>query len=191
MNTPVLHVLAGPNGSGKTTFVRAVLAPATHLPFINADEIATGRWPGQEEQHAYAASAAAAAARADALAARRSFITETVFSHPSKVELVLQARRAGYLVELHVMLMPEDATVARVAHRVRNGGHTVPGPKIRERYARLWALIRDAVPATDRATFYDNSRAATPFVTVATFERGRRSGPASWPAWTPAEIAAL
>ena len=82
---------------GKSTFVHTVLQPVTHLPFINADESAVQRWTGQEVEHAYDASAAATAARDDALSRQRSFITETVFSHPSKIELVKQGSSAGYL----------------------------------------------------------------------------------------------
>ena len=184
MSTPVLYVVAGPNGSGKSTFVRTVLGPATGLPFINADEIAAALWPGAEEAHAYDASRAATAARSQALDGRRSFITETVFSHPSKVALVQQATRAGYLVELHVMLIPEDVTVARVAYRVSAGGHAVPPDKIRQRYQRLWGLVVDARAIVHRATFYDNSH-SKPFQQVAAYERGRVVGTPTWPAWTP------
>ncbi len=184
MSTPLLYVLAGPNGSGKSTFVHTVLGPATGLPFINADEIAAALWPGDEEEHAYDASRAAAAARAQAITDRRSFITETVFSHPSKFALVKQATQAGYRVELHVMLIPEDVTVARVAYRVSAGGHTVPPDKIRERYHRLWGLIVDARAIVHRATFYDNSR-SKPFQRVAVYERGHPVGTPTWPTWTP------
>ena len=185
MSTPVLHVLAGPNGSGKSTFVARVLQPVTHLPFVNADEIAAERWPGEELEHAYQASRAAAELRRRMLARGESFITETVFSHHSKVALVTQAVALGYLVNLHVMLVPADLAVARVAERVRRGGHQVPEQKIRERYARLLKLIVDARTLADRSTFYDNSRAKDPFRIVATFERGRLVGEADWPAWTP------
>ena len=189
MSTPLLHVLAGPNGSGKSTFAHRVLGPATGLPFINADEIAAAAWPGDEEAHAYDASRAAADARAQAMSARRSFITETVFSHPSKVALVAQAARAGYRVELHVMLIPEDVAVARVAYRVSAGGHTVPPDKIRSRYRRLWPLVVDARAIAHRATFYDNSR-STPFRLVAVCERGLPVGTPTWPAWTPGVLIA-
>jgi predicted ABC-type ATPase len=190
VSTPVLHVLAGPNGSGKSTFAREVLGPVTHLPFVNADEIAAARWPGAEEQHAYDASNAAAELRAQAIAARRSFITETVFSHPSKIDLLTQALFAGYLVELHIMLIPEDLAVARVTHRVGLGGHTVPETKVRERYHRLWPLIATARSLSHRATFYDNTTARTPFRTVAVFERGRPVTTPSWPTWTPEALTA-
>ena len=185
----MLSVVAGPNGSGKSTFVQTVLGPATRLPFINADEIAAALWPGEEEAHAYDASRAAAAARSQALSARRSFITETVFSHPSKVALVEQAIRAGYRVELHVMLIPEEVTVARVAYRVSTGGHTVPPEKVRERYHRLWGLVVDARALAHRATFYDNSR-SKPFQRVAAYERGHPVGPPAWPTWAPKALRA-
>ena len=184
MSTPLLYILAGPNGSGKSEFARRVLEPATFLPFVNADAIAAERWPGAEETHAYDASLAAAAVRDQAITERRSFITETVFSHPSKVALVEQALRAGYRVEMHVMLIPEDLAVARVAYRVSHGGHSVPADKIRERFRRLWALVAQARAVVHRATFYDNSR-SKPFRTVAVSERGHPVGPTDWPVWTP------
>lgn len=187
MSAPILHVLAGPNGSGKSTFVMEILGPATGLPFINADVIAAERWPGDEERHAYEASRAAAAARAAALESRASFITETVFSHESKVALVEDAVKAGYRVHLHVMLVPEDVAVARVTYRVEDGGHTVPESKIRSRYRRLWALIAEARQVAHRASFYDNSTAA-PYRLVADYVLGEVAGEAHWPVWTPIEL---
>jgi predicted ABC-type ATPase len=191
VSTQTLHVLAGPNGSGKSTFVSEALQPLTGLPFINADEIAKERWPGAEEQHAYDASQAAAQERHEAIAARRSFITETVFSHPSKVDLIAEARAAGYAIRLHVILVSEDVTVQRVAHRVALGGHSVPEDKIRQRYRRLWPLVMAAVRLVDRATFYDNISDLAPFRPVAVYERGYPVRPPAWPAWAPPELIEL
>lgn len=188
MSSPVLHILAGPNGAGKSTFVREVLQPVTRLPFINADEIAAERWPGSEAEHAYHASDAASEARNKSLNQRSSFITETVFSHPSKIDLVRRATQMGYLVFLHVILVPENLAVLRVEYRVSDGGHTVPESKIRERYRRLWSLISTASDLADRATFYDNSRAHVPFRVIANYQDGQPSGDVEWPAWTPAAL---
>ena len=160
----------------------------THLPFVNADLIAAERWPGSELSHAYEASQAAAALRSELMAARRSFITETVFSHPSKVELVSTAQRAGYLVTLHVVLLPVEVTLARVAHRVARGGHEVPEQKVRERFLRLWPLVAQARALADRTRVYDNSTASTPFRLVAEYEHGELIGRASYPRWAPAEL---
>src|SRR5205823_7689090 len=83
----------GPNGSGKSTLWSYVLEP---------------------ELHAYEAAAIAAARRQELIATRRSFVTETVFSHESKIELVRIAVEAGYLVTLHVAAVPEALAVDRV-----------------------------------------------------------------------------
>lgn len=182
---PVLHILAGPNGSGKSTYVERVLQPATRLPFVNADVIAAQRWPDAQLEHAYDASRAAAVQRSELLSGRRSFITETVFSHPSKNDLVDDALRAGYYVHLHVMLLSVDTTVQRVSERVRRGGHNVPEQKIRERYDRLWALVARARDRVDRAEFLDNHLARTPYRLVATYAQGTLIGDPNWPGWTP------
>jgi predicted ABC-type ATPase len=182
---PVLHVLAGPNGAGKTTFVQRVLAPVVRLEFVNADLIAANRWPDDTVGHAYDASELAAARRRELLGSATSFLTETVFSHPSKLDLLRQARGRGYLVTLHVILIPEELAVARVASRVVNGGHDVPEEKIRARYRRLWQHVSEAVDVVQETAFYDNSRAAVPYRVVARYEDGRPVIETRWPMWTP------
>lgn len=182
---PVLHLLAGSNGAGKSTFAARVVQPVTMLPFVNADVIAAERWPDATAEHAYEASRLAAEQREALMAERASFITETVFSHESKVDLVRAAVEAGYVMRLHVILVPEDVTVGRVDQRVRAGGHEVPEGKIRERYQRLWALVAEARDLARKTEFYDNSSARTPFRLVATYEDGTLVGDAHWPSWTP------
>jgi predicted ABC-type ATPase len=184
-----LHVVAGPNGSGKTTFVEAFLAP--ELPgfaYVNADQIARARWPADADAHAYDAAEVAAQTRARLIAGGRSFIAETVFSHPSKLDLVRSAQAAGYQVVLHVMLVPEALAVSRVAYRVQGGGHDVPEHKIRARYQRLWGLVAQAIALADRSAVYDNSRISGP-VKIADFVEGVPIGAAAWPRWAPAPIA--
>lgn len=191
MATPVLHLLAGPNGAGKTTFYERILAPATGLPFVNADRIAEERWPDDAVAHAYEAAELAAEERREAIRERRSFVSETVFSHPSKLDLLRTAGDAGYRRYLYVILIPEELAVQRVLVRVETGGHAVPEDKIRARFRRLWTLLVDAVALADEAQALDNSRAATPFRLVARFSAGRLVGSSDWPPWTPLELRVL
>jgi len=190
VSTPALHLVVGPNGAGKTTFYEEVLGPATHLPWINADAIALEHWPDDPAIHAYDAARAASDLRRDAIQARRSFATETVFSHPSKLELLDQARAVGYLTHLHVILIPEELAVERVRIRVETGGHDVPAEKIRQRYRRLWKLVRSAISSAHRADVRDNSRGNPPFRLVARFLDGELVGQAVWPPWTPPALKA-
>lgn len=187
MSTPVLELVAGPNGAGKTTFVDRILEPRTHLPFVNAHRIGTERWLGEEEEHAYAASDAADLARRELMATRTSFIAETVFSHPSKRDLAVAATAQGYLVHLHVLMCPVEVSIARVAQRVIEGGHSVPEQKIRERHDRLWTLVAEARATVEWTTIYDTTSVPS-FRRVARYRRGTLIESRGWPAWTPTPL---
>ena len=188
MPTPVLHLVAGPNGAGKTTFYEEILGPATKLPFINADVIARECWPNDASAHAYEAAEMAAELRRSMIADRRSFITETVFSHPSKLDLLRTAGSAGYRRIFYVILIPVELAVRRVGVRVETGGHDVPEDKIRSRFRRLWLLVRQAIALAEETEVRDNSRAKTAFRLVARYRGGELVGSADWPAWTPREL---
>ncbi|MBE1551874.1 putative ABC-type ATPase [Mycobacterium sp. OAS707] len=180
-----LDLVAGPNGAGKSTFVELTLAPMLKgSVFVNADEIAKARWPDDPSAHAYEAALIAAETREKLIELGRSFIAETVFSHPSKLELIDTAQAAGYTVALHALLIPEELAVARVDYRVRAGGHPVAQNKIRERYHRLWPLVAEAITRCEQATVYDNSAIKGPRI-VAQFNRGFVVGSPTWPTWTP------
>jgi predicted ABC-type ATPase len=184
-----LDLVVGSNGAGKSTFIELNLAPL--LPgssVVNADEIAKLRWPKAPAEHSYEAAQIAAQTRAQLIELGESFIAETVFSHPSKLELIDTAQTAGYTVVLHAVLLPEDLAVQRVGHRVAAGGHDVPEHKIRERYQRLWNLVATAAPRADAATFYDNSTASGPRI-VAQLSGGFVVGSPTWPSWTPSALA--
>ncbi len=184
-------MIAGPNGAGKTTLYERVLAPGRPgLPFVNADRIAAERFPGAELERAHEAAAIAARVRAALIDARLDFCTETVFSHPSKIELVNDARAAGYDVVLHVVMIPLELAGPRVRLRVSRGGHDVPIERLRERYQRLWPLIAEATPAVARAVFWDNSGDDGP-VEVAAFRSGIADYRPRWPAWTAPSIVTL
>jgi predicted ABC-type ATPase len=184
-----LDLVVGSNGAGKSTFVELTLAPL--LPgslFVNADEIAKQRWPDDPASHAYEAAQVAADTRARLISLGRSFIAETVFSHPSKLELIDMAHDAGYTVITHVLLIPEELAVQRVRHRVNAGGHNVPEHKIRKRYQRLWDLVAAAITRSDTATVYDNSTLKGPRI-VAQMTSGLIVGSPTWPTWTPEPLA--
>lgn len=180
-----LDLVIGPNGAGKSTFIELILAPA--LPgsaIVNADEIARRKWPADTEAHAYDAARIAAATRDVLIDQGRTFIAETVFSHPSKLDLLDDARSHGYVVVVHVLLIPEELAVERVARRVAAGGHSVPEVKIRERHRRLWSLVATALQRADLATVYDNSGIAGPRI-CARLAAGEPIGACDWPGWAP------
>lgn len=180
-----LDLVVGPNGAGKSTFVRFTLVPLwPQANVVNADVIAAQRWREDPGGHAYEAAETAGRTRDRLIEVGLPLIAEIVFSHPSKLELVRRARRAGYYVAVHVLMVPESLSVARVAARVAAGGHDVPVDKIRARHQRLWHLVAEAVGLADTATFWDNSRRDGP-TSVALFTDGVVVGAPTWPPWTP------
>src|ERR1700757_1151889 len=180
-----LDLVVGPNGAGKSTFIALTLSPLLSASLVvNADEIARQRWPEDPASHAYDAAQVAADTRARLIGLGRSFIAETVFSHPSKLDLIRSAHGEGFTVVLHVLLVPEDLAVERVRHRVLAGGPEGPEAKVRERHRRLWGVVADGIALSDITTVYDNSRLRGPRI-VARLSGGEVIDAADWPAWAP------
>jgi len=185
---PILHVLAGPNGAGKSTLYNEVLKHRhPSAPFVNADDLARGYFghPAQTLIESQIGQRLADEKRDALLAARESFFTETTFSHPSKLELLHNARALGYEVRVyHVNVRNSNLSVLRVAARVVKGGHDVPQDKIHARYVRNQALIRDAVRYADKAIVFDNSATGQPPSTALILRHGRVTSVASMvPRW--------
>ena len=181
-------VLAGPNGAGKSTLYETrVKDRRPDVEFVNPDKIAEklyGRHP-QTQDEMTAAQRLAEDRRAELMRERKSLVVESTFSHPSKLDLIRDAKAAGYEVLVHhVNVLSANISVARVANRVQEGGHPVPEDKIRERYERNQVLIRQAVKMADRAVVWDNSKRGEPPTRAVQFEQGL----ATWagkdvPAW--------
>ncbi len=192
MNSPKprLDLVVGCNGAGKSTLIAKHLQPILFgSAFVNADEIAKKRWPDAAEEHSYDAARIAERTRDALIAAGRPLIAETVFSHPSKLDLISTAHDAGFAVHVHAVLIPEHLALHRVVARVESGGHSVPPEKIRSRFQRLWPLVVTAISCADAAYVYDNSRSE--MTILAEFSQGSAISPPAWPAWTPQSMRAL
>ena len=175
MTTPLLWVVAGTNGAGKSTYVRHVILPRLAIPFVNADYYARDRWGTDVDAHVWEAADWAREQRRNWIAERRSFVAETVFSHPSKLDLLRDATTAGYAVWLTwVSLESAELAIARVADRVDLGGHPVPPDRIAARYARIPNLLRQAIAIASRAYVVDNTEPERPLRDVVRYERGNR-----------------
>ncbi|WP_289751132.1 zeta toxin family protein [Muribaculum intestinale] len=158
---PVLIVIAGPNGSGKTSVTSKILHHEwlEDSEYINPDNVARdvfGDWNNQ----AYVLKAANYCNewRERCLAERKSHIFETVMSAADKVDYILRAKQAGFFIRLF-FVSTESPTInaKRVANRVLNGGHDVPIPKIISRYDKSIANGIALAPYVDRLYVYDNS----------------------------------
>ena len=158
---PVLLVIAGPNGSGKTTVTVKLREErwSDGVEYINPDDVARDRFGDWNSPAAVVEAARwTAARREELLAARAGIAFETVFSTREKVEFLVRAKASGYFVRVF-FIGTEDPRInaARVAGRVMQGGHTVPIEKIVSRFGRAMANLSAAVRVADRVYIYDNS----------------------------------
>jgi predicted ABC-type ATPase len=156
-----LIVIAGPNGSGKTTIAKQLLQHAwtQECLYINPDDIAEsefGSWDSPEAS--LKAARKAERLREDCLEERRSLVFETVFSAPDKLEYLRRAIGAGYFVRLFFICTDNpQINIGRIERRRRKGGHGVPRDKIISRFGKSIWNCAIAVSFVDRAYIYDNS----------------------------------
>jgi predicted ABC-type ATPase len=136
--SPSVIILAGPNGAGKTTSSRALLAETLNVPiFVNADVIAQGL-AGFDPASVAVEAGRIMLDRMHKLAEQRvSFAFETTLAAISYAKWLRGLRDSGWRVHLvYFWLQSANLAVARVADRVRRGGHDIPETTIRQRYQR-------------------------------------------------------
>ena len=158
---PTLCVVAGPNGSGKTTTTELLLANewGANSQYINPDNIAEQEFGGWNSPDAVLKAAQRATElRYQCLEEKRDFVFETVFSSAEKLEFLRKAHEAGFFIRLfYVCTKSPEINVARIAKRYMNGGHEVPISKVISRYFKSLELAKQAITFVDRAYIYDNS----------------------------------
>lgn len=162
LDEPFLLIVAGPNGSGKTTLIESLRKQGIDFgEYINPDDIAA-ELSGSYDDRVLQAQSIADARRNACIEARRSFSFETVMSHPSKLDTLVQAKEAGFFVQLFFVGIDDPNTnVERVAIRVAQGGHGVPKDKIISRWKRTMEQVSHAIRTVDQALIFDNSAAGT------------------------------
>ena len=160
---PVFYLLAGPNGAGKSSLYRAAVAEGlipADAEFVNADlyEAAHLQHIADLQARSEHARQWADDQRIALLQAGQSFASETVFSHVSKLALLEEAQRHGFVVVLLVVCLDDpQRLLARVHQRVQEGGHAVPAERILARYPRTLQNLTHAVRQADMAMLYDTS----------------------------------
>lgn len=152
-------VIAGPNGAGKTTFARSFLPQEAQCPrFINADLIAAGLAPFAPQAAAIKAGRLMLEEIATCVRRGESFAFETTLAGLGYLAHLKAWRAAGYRVSLFFLSLPDaEVAIARVAERVRQGGHNIPEDVIRRRFASGLRNFEQAYkPAVNAWAKYDN-----------------------------------
>lgn len=158
---PTLCIVAGPNGSGKTTTTRCLLRHqwGEGSLYINPDDIAQQRFGDWNSPTAVLKAAEyATTLRYECLEKKADFVFETVFSSEEKIEFVKKAKERGFFIRIFFVCTDDPKlNVLRIANRFILGGHEVPISKIVSRYYKSIDNITKAIPLADRVYVYDNT----------------------------------
>jgi predicted ABC-type ATPase len=166
---PWMWLVAGPNGSGQSTFVNSAatsVLPGNPFTKFNPDDLSKVLREKDSslstEQADLQAVCAIDAEVAQAVEERKSFLVETVLSSDKHKATVERAVECGYSVGLiYVTLHSADLNIARVKLRAHLGGHDVPADKIVKRWERSLCNLVWFVQRAHVAFIYDNSGPGT------------------------------
>jgi predicted ABC-type ATPase len=143
MNNKTLYIIAGANGSGKTTFAKN-FAGLEDIKFINADEIAKKYDANDIQKYKIKAGKEFFEELDLSLQESKSFIIETTLSGKYLIDIIKNAKELNFRVVLiYLFLETTDENIFRVKNRVLNGGHDVPVEDIKRRFKRSRKLFID------------------------------------------------
>ena len=161
VHKPVLIVIAGPNGSGKTSVTTKILDHEwmEDSVYINPDIVAQERFGDWNSMEAIKKAVVYCEEwREKCLVERKSLIFETVLSAKDKIDYIERAKEAGFFVRLFFVCTKSPAiNASRIAQRVMKGGHDVPITKVISRYQKSILNCKYIATKVDRTYLYDNS----------------------------------
>ena len=167
----VYTLIAGVNGAGKSTFYNLGTILPRDQKRINSDEILRenkGDWKNLCDQSN--AMKEAVKRIKTYLQEGISFNQETTLTGNSIINNIRKAKNMGFTVRMYyVGLESADLAVARVADRVRVGGHGIEEKDIRKRYESSLENLKTAIQLCDDVYIYDNT---VSFPQVAIFKDG-------------------
>ena len=171
---PVLYVLAGVNGAGKSSIGESEFR-SQGSPVFNPDTIAQQIRILHSDISLTLANAHAwqigKSLLEQAIAGGRDYRFETTLGGRTIAQLLEKAARSGHRLRIWFCgLASADLHLKRVQSRVARGGHDIPAEKIRERWNRSRENLIRLLPLIDHLRVYDNSKEADP-------AEGRKPGP--------------
>jgi predicted ABC-type ATPase len=155
---PVLTVVAGPNGTGKSTMLRTFRFEGQDN-LLDTDAVAKRLNPADPLQAAVTAGREVISRARGYIAESKSFVMETTLSGNLTVNLMRSAQGQGFTVNLvYIYIESSNASMKRVRDRAAKGGHFVPDEDVRRRYDRSLFHLREAIRVANSAVVFDNSQ---------------------------------
>ena len=160
-------IIAGVNGAGKSSLTGVLRQEMDDLGvIIDVDKLAAANGGN----NILAGRLAVSRSIRECLARGVCFTQETTLSGSLTAHTARQARDRGYRVRMYyVGLDSAEESLARIANRVRKGGHDIPAGDVRRRFAGRVRALASVLPYCDEATFFDNDNG---FAAVAEYRNG-------------------
>lgn len=162
MKNKKVYIIAGTNGSGKTTFAKMFLPKYVNCPrFVNADLIAKGLSPFSPRLVAIRAGKLVLEQIHELADKDVSFAFETTLAGKSYSLFLKTLKNKGYSIHLFFLWIPDfDIAMARIKERVKDGGHDVPEQDVKRRFYRsIHNFFKVYKPLLDSWILFDNSSA--------------------------------
>jgi len=162
MKNKNVYIIAGPNGSGKTTFAKEFLPDYVNCPnFVNADLIAQGLAPFKPRNAAIKAGRLVLQQIDEYISYGVNFAFETTLVGKSYVNLFKELKSKNYSLHIFFLWIPNpELAIARINDRVAEGGHDIPDEDVRRRFSRgINNFFRLYEPLLDSWMLFDNSKA--------------------------------
>ena len=129
-------IIAGANGSGKTTFARKFL-DVTKYEFLNADEIAKELSPEDPSKARVAAGKKVISLLDEMISQSKSFVIESTLSGSFLEKHIKTLKENGYEIKLiYIFLGSQELCIERIKSRVMQGGHNIPDADVIRRFNR-------------------------------------------------------
>jgi predicted ABC-type ATPase len=157
---PVIYLVAGCNGAGKSTASFSMLPEILKCKeFINADNIAAGLSPFQPESVSFEAGRVMLKRIDQLVRIRVDFAIETTLSSRNYLLKVPEWKKQGYqVIMVYFWLINPELALERINDRVKKGGHSVSNDIVLRRYYRgIKNLFDYFIPVCDYWLIVDNS----------------------------------
>lgn len=158
---PSLFILAGPNGTGKTTYYsQAILLGFIQpgLPFLNVDNICRDELGGYSIENSMRAELIIRERMKDLIDNKESFMIESNLAVQADYDWIEKMKIAGYQIKLYFLCTSDvEINIARVKKRVNEGGHDIPEAIIRQRFSNALTYLRGKLQEFEEVELIDNS----------------------------------